>query len=220
MVLCLTMISLSSNKIISMDVEDLGKYLSSQNSDSGSKKLLSKNRKLEEAVVDPLSEETTPVVTSQTPEEVEATPEPVTSVPVPGDDEESTGFHLQPNSRRRVALWPALCETKYHGTHWGKSDDTNSYFTLGRKSYLCPEYNRRDDLTRTEFNAEEKVSPCPQLVAEDSRGLKWAPVIVQTTVGEVPGKVRFFDDSGKTRTDGVFSYMGRSYRGPVMAWLC
>ena len=196
MVLCLTLSCLASSKIISMEVEDLGKYLSSENSDTEIKKLFGYNRKLEEAVVDPLSEETTP---EDSPAPVEADPSPEPSpevVPVPGDDEEATGFHLQPNSGRRVGLWPALCETKYHGTHWGKADETNSYFTLGSKSYLCPEYNRRDDLSRSEFNAEEKVSPCPQLVAEDSRGLKWAPVIVQTSVGEVPGKVRFFDDSG------------------------
>ena len=175
-----------------------------------------------EAVIDPLDEnnEEAPVEPVEEPVEeapVEPVEEPVEETP---EEIESTGFQNRPNSGEKVALWPALCETLYHGSNWGKSDGENSYFTLGSKSYLCPEYSRRDDLTRSEFDAEVKESPCPQLVAEDSRGLKWAPVIVQTTFGEIPGKVRYFDDSKKTRSTGVFSYMGRSYRGPVMAWLC
>jgi len=133
---------------------------------------------------------------------------------------DSTGFQYKPNSGTKVALWPALCNTRYHGVHWGKSDGENSYFTRGSKSFLCPEDGKRDDLGAVEFKEEENKSPCPGMINKDSRGISWAPVLVRTTFGEVPGKVRSFDDSGKTRLKGVFAYMGKSYSGPIMAWLC
>jgi hypothetical protein len=189
---------------------------------------LFRNRRLEdtgtEAVIDPLEENNEEVEPPVEEANTETTENTVTVEPLEQTNTEqpveSIGFQKRPNSGEQIALWSALCETKYHGTHWGKSDDENSYFTLGSKSYLCPEYSKRDDLKRIDFNSEENVSPCPQLLAEDSRGLKWAPVIVETTYGEIPGKVRYFEDSQKTRTTGVFSYMGRSYRGPIKAWLC
>lgn len=208
------------------------RYLDEQNTDSST-----------EPIVDPLSEEpdsepttttsspppppTVTVTTENANEEPEPSPVVTTSTepptePNPEDEPlpENAMFQYTPNSAKQKELWPALCETNYHGTNWGKSDETSSYFTLGGKAYLCPKYSRRDDLMRKPYDSEQRVSPCPQLIAEDSRGIKWAPVVVKTTLGEIPGKVRFFEDSGKTRTEGVFAYMGKSYRGPVQAWLC
>ena len=133
---------------------------------------------------------------------------------------DSPGFQYRPNSKIKVSLWPSLCQTKYHGSHWGKTDGIYSYWTRGSKSYLCHTLNKRDDLNPIKFDEDQNVSPCPLLIAEDSRGIKWAPVIVITTFGEIPGKTRHFEDSGKTRPKGVFSYMGKSYQGPIKAWLC
>lgn len=181
-----------------------------------------------EPVIDPLSEddEPTPTATEPAPVAISAPTEPApedpptvenpTEEPLP----ENAAFQLTPHSGKQQILWPALCETTYNGTQWGKSDESTSYFTVGSKSYKCPNYSKRDDLTRKPFDSEQRESPCPQLIAADSRNIKWAPVIIKTTLGEVPGKVRYFDDSGKTRMDGVFAYMGKSYRGPVTAWLC
>ena len=243
--------SMSLSEIISMDIEDLPRFLFQEeksdkmtrnktnktnapgNLDNSFELLFGTERELvdsgTEPIIDPLDENNEDVTTTA-PVEENNTESPTTDTTTPAPVENKTteevenvnsiGFQNRPNSGEKKPLWPALCETKYHGTQWGKSDGEYSYFTLGSKSYLCPEHNKRDDLNRLDFDPENKVSPCPQLIAEDSRGLKWAPVIVRTTYGEIPGKVFYFDDSKKTRSTGVFSYMGRSYRGPIMSWIC
>ena len=121
-------------------------------------------------------------------------------------------------------LWPALCETKNHGLQWGKHDGRQAFYTIAQFSVKCNQPVAdadRSDLEAIDFDPENPVSPCEELVATSKRGRKAYPVLVHSVHGVIPGKVLVKDLKAKGgEAKGYFGYDGKAFQGKLVSWLC